>query len=115
MFTSNCTHYVRLGAYKCKTNEFYCPKDDTCIVSNWRCDGEKDCSDGADELGCPSTVPPVTPSLGPAHPGDCNFDKDMCLWKSATFADLTWSRRKGRTPSWNTGPSYDHTTGAGMG
>ena len=106
-------HCFDLGAYKCKAGEFYCPKDDTCINKHWQCDGEKDCSDGADETGCPTTTPAITPSLGPAHPGDCNFDASMCLWKSATFSDMKWARNKGSTPSWKTGPSFDHTTGTG--
>lgn len=103
------------GFYKCKTNEFYCPKDDLCINNNWRCDGENDCSDGADETGCPSTQPVITPSLGPAHPSDCNFETGLCLWKSASFADMKWVRNRGKTPSWKTGPSVDHTTGSNLG
>ncbi|EDO47788.1 predicted protein [Nematostella vectensis] len=103
------------GVYKCQSNEFYCSKDDRCINIFWKCDGESDCTDGEDEQGCATTAPVITPSLGPPHPGDCNFEKDMCLWTSATFADMAWSRNSGRTPSWNTGPSVDHTTGSAQG
>ncbi|XP_064086239.1 prolow-density lipoprotein receptor-related protein 1-like isoform X2 [Macrobrachium nipponense] len=37
----------------CSDNKFYCSKDNKCIALSWRCDGEKDCSDGQDERGCP--------------------------------------------------------------
>lgn len=35
-------------ARACKDTEFKCTNG-TCIPSNWQCDNEKDCSDGADE------------------------------------------------------------------
>ena len=53
-------------------------------------------------------------SLAP-HPADCDFEKDICKWKSAYFADMQWTRRKGSTPSWQTGPSKDHTTDSSLG
>ena len=34
----------------CSTDEFLC--DGACSPNFWKCDGESDCSDGADELGC---------------------------------------------------------------
>lgn len=62
---------------------------------------------------CPAGTQQPTPPVGSSHPGDCDFDKDMCLWKSATFADLTWTRNSGQTPSYQTGPVGDHTSGLG--
>lgn len=84
-----------------------------CINNNWKCDGEKDCTDGADELGCPPATPQPTPPNGSTNAADCNFDKNMCLWKSARFADMKWTRNRGQTPSYQTGPGGDHTSGAG--
>ena len=101
------------GSAKCKTTEYHCAADDLCINKHWVCDGSKDCTDGAEEVGCikPSVTP--TPSFGPIHPGDCDFTNSMCLWKPAYFADMDWHRLRGRTPSYKTGPSEDHTTGTG--
>nr|QNH72391.1 toxin candidate TRINITY_DN30581_c0_g1_i1 [Pachycerianthus borealis] len=47
-------------------------------------------------------------------PDDCEFDEQgLGLWSQASSDDLDWSRRSGATPSGNTGPSEDHTTGIG--
>eukprot|EP00794_Sanderia_malayensis_P014213 gene14213-15696_t len=49
-------------------------------------------------------------------PYDCEFDgQGWCSWKVAKTnkANYTWSRITGRTPSKNTGPTADHTSGAG--
>lgn len=49
-------------------------------------------------------------------PYDCEFDgQGWCSWKAAkTNKDsYTWSRITGRTPSSSTGPTVDHTSGAG--
>ena len=103
------------GAASCASNEFYCSADDLCINGNWKCDGEKDCTDGDDEQQkCSPPSPQPTPPSGSSHPGDCNFEKDMCLWQSARFADMKWTRNRGQTPSYQTGPDGDHTTGIGM-
>lgn len=36
----------------CAPAQFYCAKDYRCIPLSWRCDNEKDCRSGWDELGC---------------------------------------------------------------
>ncbi|NWV16953.1 ZAN protein, partial [Origma solitaria] len=52
-----------------------------------------------------------------APPTDCNFactfDKDFCGWVQADYSSIDWIRNKGPTPTPNTGPSSDHTTGDG--
>lgn len=42
-------------AKTCGPDSFQCPGSHVCIVQRWVCDGDKDCSDGADEglkAGC---------------------------------------------------------------
>ena len=45
----------------------------------------------------------------------CNFDTSMCGFVQADNDDFDWTRRQGGTPSTDTGPSVDHTTGTGSG
>ncbi|XP_072182121.1 MAM and LDL-receptor class A domain-containing protein 1-like [Diadema setosum] len=44
----------------------------------------------------------------------CDFEYNMCGWKQDTDDNFDWVRRKGSTPSSNTGPLVDHTTGSGF-
>ena len=37
----------------CSHLEFQCTFPPYCIYQEWRCDGERDCSDGSDEHSCP--------------------------------------------------------------
>lgn len=49
-------------------------------------------------------------------PMDCDFEKDLCLWKQAkTLDDFDWLRGSGGTSSSFTGPSIDHTIGTDKG
>ncbi|KAG8136358.1 hypothetical protein E2320_009309 [Naja naja] len=43
----------------------------------------------------------------------CTFEKDFCSWNQSSADNFDWSRNKGPTPSPDTGPLYDHTTGGG--
>lgn len=39
----------------CSPEAFHCPGSHVCIPQRWKCDGDKDCPDGADEsvkVGC---------------------------------------------------------------
>lgn len=36
----------------CGKNEFYCAVGKQCITITWRCDSDKDCYDGSDEMNC---------------------------------------------------------------
>ena len=42
---------------------------------------------------------------------DCDFSsKYMCGYSVPEDTQYTWARAKGRTPSLNTGPDFDHTS-----
>ena len=43
----------------------------------------------------------------------CDFEVDTCAWNDTAPDGYTWTRRSGSTPTPNTGPSGDHTTGSG--
>ena len=43
---------------------------------------------------------------------DCNFDINMCYWKTTSLKKgFNWQRHNGETPTKGTGPHYDHTRG----
>ena len=45
---------------------------------------------------------------------DCLFDEqEFCFWKDQSNEVYRWQRIKGSTPSGNTGPDGDHTSGKG--
>jgi len=53
--------YYNTVATGCKANQFEC-SNGLCIPKSWTCDGEPDCQDGADELGCsPEKLFPCLP------------------------------------------------------
>ena len=51
-----CGLYVHVGKGTCAPEEFQCPSFNgtasRCISNSWKCDGEKDCAGGEDEIGC---------------------------------------------------------------
>jgi hypothetical protein len=47
------------------------------------------------------------------HVLDCDFETDFCSWETKGFADFEWTRTSSKTPSLDTGPLGDHTTGSG--
>lgn len=55
--------------------------------------------------------------------GSCDFEqKSFCTWlnvpnanRSVGLDDFDWTLGSGSTPSWQTGPSTDHTTGTAVG
>ncbi|KAI1882995.1 hypothetical protein AGOR_G00240660 [Albula goreensis] len=77
---------------------------------------------GSSSVELASTAPPgVTPPSvvgggGAPHPVcrlDCSFDSDLCSWNQLLTDSFDWMRLSGSTPTQMTGPSFDHTTGAG--
>ncbi|XP_022097777.1 MAM and LDL-receptor class A domain-containing protein 2-like [Acanthaster planci] len=43
----------------------------------------------------------------------CDFEASLCSWQQARDDQFDWTRYQGSTPSVDTGPSGDHTTGSG--
>lgn len=84
-------------AAPCSPEQFYCSKDFRCVPLSWRCDGERDCRSGFDELGCP--VRPVrVNSTGLANSRNCSTEQFHCdnrciplRWK----CDGDWDCRSG--------------------
>ena len=54
--------------------------------------------------------PAILPSI---H--DCDFEKNFCAWKNDYTRPLNWTRYRGSTDSYETGPSVDHTLGTTLG
>ncbi|XP_019646180.1 PREDICTED: enteropeptidase-like, partial [Branchiostoma belcheri] len=44
---------------------------------------------------------------------NCDFELGLCGWRQAHDDNFDWIRHSGSTPSDDTGPSADHTTGSG--
>ena len=65
----------------------------------------------------PSTSVPWTtwsPWTSPSAQTSCSFDYGLCYgWRQSRSDVFDWTLRNGSTPSFNTGPSSDHTTGNG--
>uniref|UniRef100_A0A7S3X5I3 MAM domain-containing protein n=1 Tax=Emiliania huxleyi TaxID=2903 RepID=A0A7S3X5I3_EMIHU len=63
----------------------------------------------------PPFLPPPPPSLPPLLPDmiSCDFEVDNCAWIDTAPDGYSWTRMSGGTPSSDTGPSGDHTTGSG--
>uniref|UniRef100_A0A8W8HUR7 Tyrosine-protein kinase receptor n=1 Tax=Magallana gigas TaxID=29159 RepID=A0A8W8HUR7_MAGGI len=59
---------------------------------------------------------PVLPTEELPEGANCDFEVDLCGWHNVQHGDeLEWIRHKNSTPTLNTGPSFDHTKGNGLG
>ncbi|KAK2174640.1 hypothetical protein NP493_784g00000 [Ridgeia piscesae] len=78
-----------------------------CIPRSKVCDLQKDCLNGEDEDSslCGNV------SEGAA----CTFEGGLCEWTNHTGSRFHWAWHSGRTPTNNTGPTNDHTTGTPKG
>ena len=43
--------YISVGS-RCKYNEWLCASGEQCIPKSFHCDGQNDCQDTSDEIGC---------------------------------------------------------------
>lgn len=109
----------------CDTNGVCQPGSDPCpgdlcndvLDECGTCAGDGDCNDqdactidtcvgGTCVNQCPNAVS--------AFPYVEDFEAGFGAWINATSDDIDWTRLSGPTPSSNTGPSADHTTGSGF-
>uniref|UniRef100_A0AAQ5YBJ5 Fibronectin type-III domain-containing protein n=1 Tax=Amphiprion ocellaris TaxID=80972 RepID=A0AAQ5YBJ5_AMPOC len=65
-------HSVDPSPTTCAPNRFHCGSG-ACIINTWVCDGYADCTDGSDELGCPTGA-----AVPPPSPGRCSQGQFMC-------------------------------------
>lgn len=62
----------------------------------------------------PTLAPPTfPPKVKTIKKFSCNFDTDLCGMIQDDDDDLNWIRTNLPTPSSDTGPNYDHTSGKG--
>ncbi|XP_053122508.1 MAM and LDL-receptor class A domain-containing protein 1 isoform X3 [Hemicordylus capensis] len=74
------------------------------IDNNLVCDYHLDCLDGSDEN--PAACANYTL---------CDFEYDLCDWKTLSTKDIPWNRMKGQDSSDSGLPTRDHTTNSGKG
>ncbi|KAM6304983.1 IgGFc-binding protein [Aegotheles albertisi] len=88
--SENCTRQCRCEANgQMVCSALSCAEDEVCKIQN----GQRGCY--------------------PYCNFNCTFDSDFCEWILADSSSIMWIRHKGPTPTPNTGPSSDHTTGDG--
>ncbi|XP_041475921.1 low-density lipoprotein receptor-like isoform X2 [Lytechinus variegatus] len=108
------------GQLTCSAEEFECAStgtgnsDSVCVPARWRCDGDADCPDSSDEIGCESlTCAPNQFSCGPGkncipltwrcdHDVDCQTgaDEHNCHALTCSANQFTCENKKCITTRW---------------
>ena len=81
----------------CQNTAIDCDDGNACTTDS--------CAGGVCTNACDSEVA--------SYPYDEDFDVNFGNWNNLSGDDFDWSRNSGGTPSSNTGPSGDHTSGSG--
>lgn len=98
----NCEYPVA-QSQSCSASQFTC-NSGHCVDVTQICDYQPDCCDGSDE------------SLATCSAYNmCDFEYGLCNWQQVTSDNFDWTRNRGPTSSYGTGPTQDHTTGADSG
>uniref|UniRef100_A0A670JGF2 MAM and LDL receptor class A domain containing 1 n=1 Tax=Podarcis muralis TaxID=64176 RepID=A0A670JGF2_PODMU len=87
----------------CSSERFACASDQW-IDSSLACDYQLDCLDGSDEdpAAC-------------ANYTLCDFESDLCEWKTLNTKDVQWKIMKAQTSGDSLLPGTDHTTSSNKG
>ncbi len=93
----------------CNEGSQTCTGGGECVIDD-DCDDLSDCTVDTCTAGICSNVCSSSVSTFPYSEA---FTSGFGLWSNVTGDVFDWTRRSGSTPSSNTGPSGDHTTGSG--
>ncbi|KAL5006371.1 hypothetical protein ScPMuIL_015177 [Solemya velum] len=97
----NCNYPSLLS--NCGGNSFNCSRG-ACVPTSRVCDYTDDCGDNSDEINCSD------------HPGRCDFAYGLDSWQQEVKRDrFDWKIINGKTGTYGTGPTRDHTTGTSLG